>query len=116
MTKSEPMSAEQKIRQLSEWLEERLTEWEVTYSNGSHDFIVTTGVKLNEIRGQILLLRRDIRLLCDNHQLDYPDVTYERVPPPVSDTYAVRPDMGSHREIRYECVAEAGNPKQICLF
>ena len=116
MTPPEPLTAKQKIMLLSQWLEERLTEWEVVHANGSHDFTVTTGVKLNEIRAQILLLRRDIRLLCDNHQLDYHDVVYASVPAPVSDSYTVRPDIGSHREIRYEYVAESRKPKQLNLF
>ena len=107
---------EEKLRQLSTWLEERLADWEVMHSNGSPDFTVSTGVKLNEIRGQILLLRRDIRLLCDNHQLDYPDVAYEQIPPPVTDSYTVRRERDFHREIYYECVAEAGKPKQLSLF
>lgn len=116
MKTNTPMTAEEKIRQLSLWLEKRLTEWEFVNANGSQDLIVSTGAKLNEIRGQILLLRRDIRLLCDTQRLDYPPVAYEPVPPPVSDSYCVRPDIGSHREVRYECVAESRSPKQICLF
>ncbi|HCB93847.1 MAG TPA: hypothetical protein DEP57_08615 [Selenomonas sp.] len=116
MTKSKPMTAEEKIRQLSTWLAERLTDWEVVYANGSSDFTVTTGVKLNQIRSQILLLRRDIRLLCDANHLDYPTVAYEQVPPPVAETYVAKQYIGSHREILYDCVAEAGKPKQICLF
>ncbi len=116
MKTNTPMTAEEKIRQLSLWLEKRLTEWEVVNANGSQDFTVTTGAKLNQIRSQILLLRRDIRLLCDANQLDYPTVACEHVPAPVSDTYAVKQYMGSHREILYDCVAEAGKPKQIRLF
>lgn len=116
MTSSESTEIENKMRQLSQWLEERLTEWEIVYANGSSDFTVSTGFKLNELRSQILLLRRDIRLLCDANHFDYPTVAYEQVPPPVANTYAAKQDIGSHRETRYECVAEAGKPKQICLF
>lgn len=116
MKTSTPVTTEEKIRQLSLWLEERLVDWEVTYSNGSQDFTMSTGVKLNELRSQILLLRRDIRLLCDANHLDYPTVAYERIPPLVADTYTVKQDIGFCREIQYECVAEAGKPKQICLF
>ena len=116
MTKSKPMTAEEKIRQLSAWLTERLTEWEVVHANGSSDFTVSTGVKLNQIRGQILLMRRDIRQLCAANNLDYPEVACERIPPPVADTYAVKQDIGFHREILYECVAGAGKPRQMCLF
>ena len=105
-----------KVQQLSGWLAERLTEWEIVYANGSSDFTVSTGVKLNELRSQILLLRKDIRQLCDANQLDYPSVAYESVPPPVADTYAVKQDIGFHSEIRYECVAEAGKPKQLSLL
>lgn len=105
-----------KVQQLSGWLAERLTEWEIVYANGSSDFTVSTGVKLNELRSQILLLRRDIRQLCDANHFDYPTVAYEQVPPPVAETYVAKQDMGSHCKILYECVAEAGKPKQICLF
>ncbi len=107
MKTSTPVTTEEKIRQLSLWLEERLTDWEVTHSNGSQDVTVTTGVKLNELRSQILLLRRDIRLLCDANHLDYPTVAYEQVPPPVAETYVAKQYMGSHREILYDCVAES---------
>lgn len=107
---------EEKLRQLSVWLEERLADWEVMHSNGSPDFTVSTGVKLNEIRNQIMLLRRDICLLCDKLHLDYPDVAFEQIPPPVAETYTVRPERDFHREIHYECVAEAGKPKQLSLF
>ena len=113
---STPMTVKEKIQQLSLWLEERLTEWEVVNANGSQDFTVSTGMKLNELRSQILLLRRDIRLLCDANQLDYPTVACERIPPPVADTYTVKQDIGFHREIYYECVVEARKPKQLCLF
>lgn len=116
MTSSGSTEIESKIRQLSLWLEGRLLDWEVTYTNGSQDFTVSTGISLNELRSQILLLRRDIRLLCDAHHLDYPNVAYEQVPPPVADTYTVKQDMGFHRELWYECISEAGKPKQLCLF
>lgn len=116
MTSSGSTEIESKIRQLSLWLEGRLLDWEVTYTNGSQDFTVSTGVRLNDLRSQILLLRRDIRLLCDANHLNYPDVAYERIPPPVADTYTVKQDMGFHREIRYECVSEAGKPKQLSLL
>ena len=85
MTSSGSTEIESKIRQLSLWLEGRLLDWEVTYTNGSQDFTVSTGVRLNDLRS-------------------------------VADTYTVKQDMGFHREIRYECVSEAGKPKQLSLL
>ena len=72
------------------------------------------GIRLNELRGQIMRLRRDILLLCEQSGLDYPDIAYESAPPLLSDSFRVEPAT-PHR-IVYECVADRNKPKQLSLF
>lgn len=104
---------EEKLRQLSVWLEERHESWRVLHERGG--FAPEPDViRLNELRGQIMRLRRDILLLCEKSGLDYPDIAYESVPPLLSDFYQVEPAI-PHRVI-YECVADRNKPKQLRLF
>lgn len=104
---------EQKLHQLCTWLRERHESWRELHERGgfSPD---PDGIRLNQLRSQILLLRRDILLLCEKSGLDYPDIAYESAPPLLSDSYRVE-SATPHRMV-YECVAEAGKPKQLSLF
>ena len=104
---------EQKLRQLAVWLKERHESWEKLYERGGFA-PEPDGIRLNELRGQIMRLRRDILLLCEQSGLDYPDIAYESAPPLLSDSFRVEP-VTPHRLV-YECVADRNKPKQLSLF
>ena len=104
---------EQKLRQLAVWLRERHESWRELHERGgfSPD---PDGIRLNQLRRQILLLKHDICVLCHGYDLELPDVAYESVPPFVPDFYSVKA-IDSY-SVAYECVADRNKPKQLSLF
>ncbi len=85
--KKNAASPEEKIKQLSEYIESEIRQWKGIKEHGCNDPSWCDGSNMNLTRNHILYSRRQIMDICTENGIELPEIMGVPVPPEVSNTY-----------------------------
>lgn len=78
---------DQKLEQLAADIEREITHWKHLNKNGGNDPFWPDGTNMNLTRNHVIYDKRQIKELCDEHDLELPAAFYLPTPPEVNDAY-----------------------------
>lgn len=96
---------EQKIKDLSEQIREKINRWKDLNENGGYDPFWPDGMNMNLTRNHILYAKHRIMELCEEHGIQTPGEMYFPVPPEVHDNYMAT----LHQKERVKRLRQQGN-------
>ena len=106
MAKKKKTTAE-KLKELTEQLEERYGRWQYILSHGTSDPYWPDGMNMNLVRNHCVHYHRLIKELCESHGLPLPEIYHKPMPPEMPMDF-----MATERVCRWQ-MRHAVNPKKI---
>ena len=85
--KKKEASPEEKIKQLSEYIEDQIRRWKYIKEHGCNDPSWCDGSNMNLLRNHILYSKKQISDMCIENEIELPYIMQVPTPPEVSNTY-----------------------------
>lgn len=85
--KSISLSPNEKINCLTAKIEREISHWKDMLKNGCSDPGWSDGANMNLTRNHVIYYKHEIKDLCDENDIEYPEVLRVPTPPEVPNTY-----------------------------
>ena len=96
---------EQELKEICESILSERNHWNYINEYGCNDPFWPDGCNLNLTRNHIISYRKEIEMLCEEHELPLPEEYYYKIPPVVDDNYMAN----LKQEKRVERLVQQGN-------
>lgn len=81
-----------KLNKLIQELEDRFNRWEHLKTFGGQDPSWSDGCNMNLVRNHMFYYKRQIKELCEEKELELPNIYFKEEPPKMDDNYMARAD------------------------
>lgn len=82
----------EELKKLIQELEDRYNRWQYLKQHGGQDPFWEDGGNMNLVRNHIISEKRRIKELCNEKDLELPEIYYKETPPEVDNKYMARAD------------------------